>query len=199
MKKFVRFLRVEVLPLIIIFILVTAVRSSLADHYHVPTGSMENTLMPGDHVLVDKTEYGLRLPYTKIDLVPMRDPEPGEVVIFDSPMKDELLIKRVVAVEGDEVLLTDGKLFINGIPLGTGPETETELFNDREAFLNLKHGGGPDIPRVRVPEDKLLVLGDHRGDSIDGRYFGFIDKKELYGRAVGVFYRRDEGFVWKAL
>ena len=199
MKKIVEFFKSEILPLLVILLLVTSVRSSLADHYHVPSSSMEYTLMPGDHLVVDKTAYGLRLPYTKIDLIPGKDPAPGEVVIFDSPVEDLLLIKRVVAVEGDVVEVRDGRLWVNGNQVAITAGGDVEKFNEREAFLNLRDGGGPDLGRSRIPKDMLLVLGDHRGNSRDGRYFGLINKKEIYGQALGVFYRKQEGFVWKEL
>jgi signal peptidase I len=157
---------------------------------------MENSLLPGDRVVVDKTAYGLRIPLTKIDLLGAETPRRGDVAVFDSPRDGERLIKRVVAVGGDLVSLTDGQLTINGHKLGAGTR---ERFDDREATLNLVDGGGPDIPPTVVPEGKLLMLGDHRGDSLDGRFFGFIDERELYGRAVAIFYRSGEGFGWNEL
>jgi signal peptidase I len=176
--------------------LVTAARSSLADHYWVPTGSMEYSLLPGDRVIVDKTAYGVRIPLTKIDLIGAVTPERGDVAVFDSPRDGARLIKRVVAVGGDLVSLTGGRLSINGQELGAGTR---ESFDGTEARLNLDKGGGPDIPPMVLPQGMLLVLGDHRGDSLDGRFFGLIDERELYGRAVAVFYRRGEGFGWNEL
>ena len=76
--KLITFFRKEILPLLVILMLVTAARSSLADHYYVPSGSMEYSLMPGDRVVVDKTAYGIRLPYTKIHLTTSRGPAPGD-------------------------------------------------------------------------------------------------------------------------
>ena len=199
MKKVKAFIRSELLPLAIILVLVTSVRSSLADHYYVPSGSMEYSLLPGDRVIVDKTAYGIRLPYTKIDLIDRNDPMPGEVVVFDSPRNGTLLIKRVVAIAGNRVALSDGRLNVNGKTLALPAQEGIEQFAGREALLNLQDGSGPDINEITVPSGMLLVLGDHRGDSIDGRFFGFIDKKEIYGRAVGIYYRRDEGFGWREL
>lgn len=199
MKKLITVFRSEILPILVILLLVTAARSSLADHYYVPSGSMEYSLMPGDHVVVDKTAYGLRIPYTKVHLTATHGPAPGDVVIFDSPLNGILLIKRVVAVAGDRVSLKDGRLTVNGKAMAMPPRENVEEFSNHDALLNLQQGGGPDITDVVVPRGKLLVLGDHRGDSIDGRFFGFIDKDEVYGRAVAVYYRRGEGLVWKDL
>ena len=152
--------------------------------------------MPGDRVIVDKTAYGVRIPLTKIDLIGAVTPERGDVAVFDSPRDGTRLIKRVVAVGGDVVSLTRGRLTVNGRELALGTN---ETFERTDAMLNLADGGGPDIPATVVPEGKLLMLGDHRGDSFDGRHYGFIDERELYGRAVAIFYRSGQGFGWKEL
>lgn len=186
----------ELISLVIVLALVTAARSSLADHYYVPSGSMENTLIPGDRVIVDKTAYGFRIPLTKIDLFGSRTPDRGEIAVFDSPRDGTRLIKRIVAVGGDVVTLKDGELTINGKPLG---DRELEHFGGREALLNLQDGGGPNLDNYKVPPGMVLAIGDHRGNSLDGRYFGPISEKELFGRAIAVYYRRGEGFVWKRL
>jgi signal peptidase I len=191
-----KWIQSELFALAVTLALVTATRSSLADHYWVPTGSMEYSLLPGDRVIVDKTAYGVRIPLTKIDLLGAVTPRRGDVAVFDSPRDGVRLIKRVVAVGGDVVSLTGGRLTVNGQELGAGTR---ESFERTEAMLNLVDGGGPDIPPTVVPEGKLLMLGDHRGDSLDGRFFGFIDERELYGRAVAIFYRSGEGFGWNEL
>lgn len=194
-----RWIRTEVIPFALMIVLLTAARSSVADHYFVPSGSMEYSLLPGDRVIVDKTAYGLRIPYTKIDLLGARTPSRGEIAVFDSPQDGKLLIKRIVAVGSDVVELDDGHLSINGTPLATSDNVTREQFATRVAELNLADGGGPSISRVRVPMGKVLAIGDHRGNSLDGRYFGFVNETELYGRAVAVYYRRGEGFMWKPL
>lgn len=194
-----RWIKTEVVPFALMIVLLTAARSSVADHYFVPSGSMEYSLMPGDRVIVDKTAYGLRVPYTKIDLANARTPNRGEIAVFDSPQDGTLLIKRIVAVGGDLVDLEDGHLSINGELLATREGVTQEHFAARVAELNLADGGGPSIRHVRVPEGKVLAIGDHRGNSLDGRYFGFVSETELYGRAVAVYFRTGEGFTWKPL
>lgn len=194
-----RRLRAELLPLLFLLLLLGAARSSFANHYHVPSGSMQPNLMPGDRVLVDMTAYGLRLPFTRHDLIAAADPKPGEVVIFDSPTDGTLLIKRVVAVAGDRVSLRNGRLWINGQPLHRLDLPTVEHFPDRTVPLELASGSGPDIPELLIPPGRLLMLGDHRGNSVDGRWFGLVPVEEAYGRATRVFYRRGEGFVWHRL
>lgn len=194
-----RWLRNEILPLVLMLLLLGAARSSFANHYHVPSSSMEPTLEPGDRVLVDMSAYGVRLPFTKIRPFRNAMPRPGDVAIFDSPSDGVLMIKRVVAVAGDQVELTNGALTINGRRLAGPVAAANERFGDREIHIRLDRGGGPDIARTRVPDGHVLALGDYRGNSIDSRYYGFIPTSELYGRATRVYYRRNEGLVWKPL
>jgi signal peptidase I len=149
--------------------------------------------------VVDKTAYGWRVPYTKIDLIEGARPQPGEVAVFDSPADGILLIKRIVATGGQVVSLRDGHLFVDGVALEAGGAPSREAFGKRMVELNLADGGGPPIDRLVMPQGKLLAIGDHRGNSLDARYWGLIDERELYGRAVAVYYRRGEGFVWKRL
>jgi signal peptidase I len=161
-------------------------RTSFADHYLVPSGSMEYTLVPGDRVLVDKRAYGLRVPFTEIKLTAGARPARGEIVVFDEPDSGTRLIKRVVAVGGDAVELRDGRLFVDGHPV-------------TEQRLNLQSGGGPDIPLLHVPQGQVLVLGDARGNSRDSRWFGLVAESALYARAYRVYWRAGEGPVWLAL
>jgi signal peptidase I len=185
----------ELISLAIVLASVTAARSSLADHYYVPSGSMEYSLMPGDRVIVDKTAYGLRIPLTKIDIFGSSTPGRGEIAVFDSPQDGTRLIKRIVAIGGDHVTIKNGQLSINGEPLG---DRKIEHFVGRDAQLNLDAGGGPDYD-MDIPAGMVLAIGDHRGNSNDGRYFGVISERELFGRAIAVFYRSGEGFTWKPL
>ena len=192
-------IRSELFPILAILLLMTVARSSFANHYVVPSGSMEHSLIPGDRVVVDMMAYGLRVPFTNFDIVSRGTPQAGDVVVFDSPVDDVRLIKRVVGVGGDTVDLDNGHLRINGVALHSDAQADVEVMAGHTALLNLDAGGGPDIHGLVIPDGEVLVLGDHRGDSADGRYFGLVPAREFYGRAVSVYWRRDEGFVWKKL
>lgn len=198
-RRWLAKIKSEVFPMLAILLLMTVARSSFANHYYVPSGSMEYSLMPGDRVVVDMTAYGLRVPFTSIEVVPRDKPTAGDVVVFDSPVDGVRLIKRVVAIGGDTVDLVDGRLSVNGVDLQSDVERDVEVMAGRKARLNLDAGGGPDIHGLVVPDDEVLVLGDHRGESADGRYFGMVPAREFYGRAVAVYWRRDQGFVWTRL
>lgn len=188
-----------VIPCMLVLLL--AGRSSLADHYHVPSGSMEHTIMTGDRVMIDKTAYGLRIPFTSIEIVDRDSPQRGDVAVFDSPVDGTRLIKRVAAVAGDTVSLHGGLLEINGrlLAVDANDESVLELFDEHRAQLRLDSGGGPAIDNLRIPDGYVLALGDNRGNSTDSRYFGLVEADALYGRALGVYFRRSEGLTWHEL
>ena len=161
-------------------------RASLADHYKVPSGSMEPTVHVGDRIIVSKAAYGLRLPMTDTYLVRFATPARGDVVVIEPPDGSDhatdadvigsVLLKRVVAVEGDLVEVRDGHVRIDGREVP-------------EARITLDAGGGPDLGPVVVPHGKVLVLGDNRGNSRDGRFFGWVDREHVLGRAMSVIAR----------
>jgi signal peptidase I len=186
-------------PLLLMLALLGVTRTSLANHYTVPSGSMEPTLVPGDHVLVDMRAYGVRLPFTDTVLVRGAEPARGDVVVFRSPVDGTRLIKRVVAVGGDTVSVVDGRVAINGRPLSSARAPDVEWFGTQRARLRLDEGGGPDVAELTLPPGQVLVMGDHRGDSFDGRHFGLVPARALYARAVGVYWRSGEGPVWQKL
>jgi len=193
-------LRRELPPLLLTIALLVVARSSFANHYVVPSGSMEPTLLPGDRVVVDMSAYGVRVPFTEVELLARGRPAPGDVVVFKSPADGTRLIKRVVAVGGQTVELVDGRLRIDGRTLQPDPgDASTERFGDRIVRLDLADGGGPDIVPSTIPEGMVLVLGDHRGRSADGRWFGLVPQRAFYGRALGVYWRSGDGPVWRRL
>jgi signal peptidase I len=194
--KPVPFWRGEWASFALFVLLLTIARSSFANHYQVPSGSMEPTLMPGDRIAVNMMAYGVRIPFTDVELIDRGEPQRGDVVVFKSPADGTRLIKRVVAVGGDTVALIDGRLWIDGEPLHSVDADDVEYFGARAVHLNLRDGGGPDIDNGKIPDGMALVLGDHRGNSADGRFFGLVPMKSLYGRAAAVYYRSGAGFAW---
>lgn len=190
--------RGETLRFAIVLLLLLGFRSAFANHYVVPSGSMQPTLMPGDRVLVDMRAYGLRLPFTHARVFGDGLPARGEIAVFTSPADGERLIKRVVAVAGDVVEVRDGHLRINGRDVTVAGERDAECIGAHQFHLDLSGGGGPDA-NGRIPPGQLLVMGDARGNSFDGRMFGLIPAESLYARAVAVYWRKGEGPAWKKL
>ena len=191
----------EVVTLVAFIMAVGAGRSSVADHYYVPTGSMIPSVEVGDRVVVNKLAYGLRVPFTSRTLVPFSGPRPGEVVVLRSPEEpDVTLLKRVVAVPGDEVAVRDGLLYINGLraPMAQDERGLWEDLGTGAHQLRLTAGGGLDFGPVRVGPGEYLVMGDNRGESHDGRAFGLVPRQSILGRAFSVW-MRDGGLCWKSL
>lgn len=179
---------------------VLAGRATLADHYYVPSESMLPTLRIRDHLLVDKAAFGLRLPATSVYLARWGTPARGNVVILRSPQDGTVLVKRIAAVPGDLVQVQGGRLTINGqsAPVTRCAEQLCELLGSAAHPVALDNSGGPDFGPVQVPPGQYLVLGDNRGNSADGRFFGFVRRDSLYGRAVSVFLREGRP-TWRSL
>lgn len=182
-----------------IILLVSILRSSLFNHYVVPSGSMEPNLVPGDFVAVNMTAYGLSLPFTRIDIGTPSKPRRGDIAVFRAPDTGVRLIKRIVAVEGDRISLREGRLWLNGAPQALPDGIDWEQMGDLRVRLGLDQGGGPDFEDIQVPQGSVFVLGDHRGASADSRVFGFVQEDALFGRAVAVYYRRGDGLQWSRL
>jgi signal peptidase I len=168
-----------------------ATRSTLADHYYVPTGSMIPTVEIGDRVIVNKMAYALRLPFSDVVVADLHGPERGDVVVLRSPENGITLLKRVAAIPGDAVAVVDGRLWINGraIPVAEQQGALVESLGHAVHQVRLTSGGGRDYGPVRLGADEYLVLGDNRGESHDGRAFGLVDRHAILGKAVGVWMR----------
>lgn len=166
-------------------------RASLADHYVVPTGSMLPTVQLQDHVVVSKLAYGVHLPLVPGYVARFHGPERGDVVVLTAPDTGIVLLKRVAAVPGDRVRVHDGALEVNGkaIPIEDRGGVPHEALGREPHPLDLADGGGPDLEPMTIPRDKYLVLGDNRGNSRDGRYFGLVDRDAILGHVEGVVFR----------
>jgi len=169
---------------VVAIVLALIIRTFVVQAFKIPSGSMEDTLLVGDHILVNKFIYGERIPYTDIRLFDIRHPKRGEVVVFIYP-KDESkdFIKRVVGVEGDTILIKEKKLYIND-----------ELVDDPYVF----HKDNAIIPAhvqprdyfgpVVVPKDQLFVMGDNRDRSADSRFWGFVPLSKVKGKAFLIYW-----------
>lgn len=192
---------------LVFLLLMCAFRSSFADIYQVPTGSMKPTVVEGDRVLTDKMAYDLRLPFAGVVLWHRADPQRGDIVTLDSPEDGMRLLKRVVGVPGDVIAMRDDLLYINGKPqaqsapaAGEGADLPTGDYVFRqEDLMGRLHAVMfmPDRPAMRsfgpvtVPAGEYFVMGDDRDDSKDSRYIGFIPERAFTGRAFAVWYSLD--------
>ncbi|MBN1206361.1 MAG: signal peptidase I [Myxococcaceae bacterium] len=170
-------------------------RGSFADHYHVPSGSMEPTLQVGDRLAVDKSAYGLRIPLTHVWLTEAA-PRRGDVIVFDSPVDGTVLVKRLVGLPGDRIAFDGVHLYLNGqrVPQSfTLEDARIEHLPGAPHPLHPEPEQGPPMREVEVPPRHYLVLGDHRGNSADSRAWGFVPRQNLLGRAVAIAYSPREG------
>ena len=136
-ERALTWLKKEALPLLVMLGLLAAARDTLANHYVVPSGSMQPTLQPGDRVVVDMRAYGLRLPFTSQELLATGTPQRGEVAVFDSPATAATRLIRRVPSAGDHVQLRDGHLSINGQPLQIADLADTEAFGERLSLIHI--------------------------------------------------------------
>jgi signal peptidase I len=189
----------ELLVLAVFALVLMSARSSLADHYLVPTGSMQPSVEIDDRILVNKAAYGLRVPFTNTYLAHFDGPTVGDVVVLDSPEEDKVLLKRVIGVPGARVEVRGGHVLIDGAlaPVERRADGLYEQLGGADHALRLTDGGGPDWGPVTIPEGRYLVMGDNRGDSRDGRFFGLVTREAIRGRAMGVFWR--SGPTWDGL
>lgn len=188
----------------ILFVIVPA-KSSLADWNWVPTGSMNPTILEGDLIFINKMAYDLRFPMTLHRLAKWSNPERGDIVVCFSPDDGTRLVKRVIGLPGDTVKLRNNTLFLNGEPSDytvINPKYKEDLPGDlkEKSVLALEDLDGfshvvmsiPSILAIRnfgpvtVPKNSYFVLGDNRDQSKDSRYFGFVKRKSIIGKAKGI-------------
>jgi signal peptidase I len=171
------------------------VRATLVQAYHIPSGSMENTLFPGDFVLAEKLSFGPYLPgrlpgvsaqLPSWHLPGLRPPHPGDVVIFEHPEDPSVdLIKRCVAVAGQTVEVRDKELWIDGQRVSSPPGLKHV---DTRMQPGLRDHYGP----IVVPPNHIFVMGDNRDNSHDSRFFGPVSLDKLRARPLAVYFSWDE-------
>lgn len=174
--------------IIIALLLALFIRGFVVQAFKIPSGSMIPTLLIGDHILVSKFIYGLRNPFTGSVLIPVKEPERLDVVVFKYPLNpSQDFIKRVVGVPGDVVEVVDKKVFVNGVLLPNDPGV-----NGNDRVIARESSPRDNFGPVTVPEKSLLVMGDNRDNSHDGRFWGFVDYKNLKGKAFVLYWSWDK-------
>lgn len=187
------------------FVLFLMIRTFLVEAFRIPTGSMENTLLVGDFLLVNKAIFGSRVPFTPLRLPAFDSPRRGDVVVFVPPHDPgRTYVKRLVAGPGDTVAMRDRVLFVNGRPRSEPYARHDESGDVRAGAMAWqcdyyvtpagacspsRDSWGPLV----VPQNRYLVLGDNRDDSEDSRYWGFVPRDAIRGRPLFVYYSFEPG------
>lgn len=204
-KPFVTAQALSVFP---ILLLVFSARSFAFESYRIPSGSLKPTLLVGDFIVVNKYEYGIRLPLTHSKIIPIHEPKRGDIVAFRKPTDSStLLIKRVIGLPGDHITYTNKVLYINGQEnpqlfdkFSTDKNDNTsswQVVQMRENLLGIQHGiyqiptKSNDDFETTVPKGKYFMMGDNRDDSADSRDWGFMPEENIIGKATRIWMSLD--------
>ena len=170
--------------IIIAILIALFIRTFVTQAFKIPTGSMKPTLQIGDHILVNKFIYGIKIPYLRKTLVPVTEPKRGDIVVFIYPLdRTKDFIKRVIGVEGDVIEIRNKNIFLNGSSCNDthGVYTDNLIL---PSSIQPRDNFGP----VKVPEGSIFVMGDNRDQSYDSRFWGFVKLKDVMGKAFIIYW-----------
>lgn len=189
-----------------VLLIVLILRSFIAEPFKIPSGSMQPTLLEGDHILVNKFAYGIRLPVLGTKLVKVNKPKRGDVIVFRH-IDHKDLIKRVVGLPGERITYRAKNLYINGVQVDLSDRelvrnnNGTVAYKQIESLEQIKHSvfTNPDRAIERppyatdflIPENSYFVMGDNRDNSLDSRYWGAVNDTAIIGRAVAIWWSWD--------
>ena len=189
----------EYIESIIIAILIALfIRTFIICAYKIPSRSMVPTLLVGDHILVSKFIYCVKIPLLRNTIIPIREPKRGEIVVFIYPNdRSKDFIKRVIGLGGDKIEIKNKKIFINDKEY----KDSFGIYSDNiiyPATMQPRDNFGP----ITVPKDSIFVMGDNRDESLDSRFWGFVDLKDVEGKAFIIYWswnREDHNLRWQRL
>jgi signal peptidase I len=180
----------------IAILLALVIRTLIVQAFTIPSGSMMDTLLVGDYILVNKFLYGPELPVTDYRLPGFRDPERGDIIVFKYPQDEKRdFIKRIVGTPGDTVQVRGDQVVLNGRPLAEPYVRKTEgPLGDRAqpSYCGYAYGCEPTV----VPAGSYFVMGDNRNNSQDSRYWGFVKKDKIKGKAFLIYWSWDGYRHW---
>ena len=169
---------------VIAVLLALFIRTFVVQAFKIPSGSMKPTLLVGDHILVNKFLYGIKIPFTDKTLIPISDPKRSDVIVFIYPVDpDKDFIKRVIGLPGDKVEIFGEKVSINDKPFDDKHGFYSNLSRTAARTGELSHFGP-----ITVPEGHLFVMGDNRDHSYDSRFWGFVPLSSVKGKAFIIYW-----------
>jgi signal peptidase I len=168
----------------IALLLALFIRTFVVQAFKIPSGSMMNTLLIGDHILVNKFIYGVKNPFNGNTWIPFHNPERRDIVVFEYPKNpSQDYIKRVIGVEGDTIEIKNKKVYVNSVP----QKENYTIFLDNKilpANMQPRDNFGP----ITVPKHSIFVMGDNRDNSYDSRFWKFVDLKAVKGKAFIIYW-----------
>lgn len=191
-------LRENAEAILLAILLALFIRTFVVQAFKIPSGSMKDTLLVGDHILVNKFIYGIRVPFTGATIVPIAEPRRGDIVVFRYPEEpDKDFIKRVVGVPGDVIEGRNKQVWVNGQAEQVGYAYHKDS-RTLPAYAQPRDNFGP----LTVPADSLFVMGDNRDESYDSRFWGFVSYQALKGKAFMIYWSWDSvdfGVRWSRI
>lgn len=179
-SKIREYLEAIVIAIVIAFI----IRAFVIQAFKIPSGSMKPTLAIGDHILVNKFIYGIKLPYFRNTLLPITDPKRGDIAVFIYPEdRSKDFIKRVIGIGGDTIEIRNKKIYLNGLPYTDNVGVYTDDFII-PGSIQPRDNFGP----VTVPKGYLFMMGDNRDQSYDSRFWGFVPLRDVLGKAFIIYW-----------
>jgi len=177
-------LREYIEAILLAIVIAFFVRTFIIQAYKIPSGSMKPTLQIGDHILVSKFSYGVKLPFIRSTIIPIGEPKRGDIVVFIYPEdRSKDFIKRLIGVPGDTIEIRNKKILLNGLPFDDPRGVHTDSITI-PASVQPRDNFGP----VKVPEGSLFVMGDNRDESYDSRFWGFVSMKDVLGKALIIYW-----------
>jgi len=173
--------------IVIAIIIALFIRTFIVQAFKIPSGSMKPTLLVGDHLLVNKFIYGIKIPFLRQTVIPISKPERGNIVVFIYPLdRSKDFIKRVIGVAGDSIEIRDKTIYINGKVYRDAYGVYTDKLILPGA-VQPRDNFGP----VTVPDNHVFVMGDNRDQSYDSRFWGFVPLRDILGKAFIIYWSWD--------
>lgn len=192
MEKKKSLIREYIEAIAIAVLLALVIRTLVVQAFKIPSGSMIPTLDIGDHILVSKFIYGIRIPFTDIKILDFKKPERGDIIVFIYPEDEKKdFIKRVVGVAGDKIEVKNKEVFVNGERLN-----EKYIIHQDPHIKQREYEPRDNTGPIIVPSDSLFVMGDNRDQSYDSRYWGFVKTNKVKGNAFIIYWSWDGKDTW---
>jgi signal peptidase I len=181
--------------IVIAIVLALVIRTLVVQAFTIPSGSMMDTLLVGDYILVNKFLYGAEMPFTDWRMPGLRDPERGDIIVFRYPQDEKRdFIKRIVGTPGDRIVIRGPEVWVNGERLAEPYVKHTSVPSRQSGQLYCGYAYGCD-PTV-VPPHSYFVMGDNRDNSQDSRYWGFVRQEKVKGKAFLIYWSWDGDRHW---